>query len=298
MWGRFRGAWAVFAHNRLAVFGLVLVALFALMAVAPPILKATIWSERVYDPVVGYDPAIAFHPAPPSPNHLLGTDALGRDVLSMLLTATRPTFTVAIIAALTAAIIGTAIGAFSAYYRGAVDGGLSYLSDAFLLVPAPIFMVIVGARFIDMQPAMFGLIYGLLAGTSTVAIVMRSHALTLVTKPFIEASQMVGGRGWHIITTHLVPHMLPLAATQMMLTVIGAVVADGFIAFTGIARPHPNWGSMVESAFTFQNVFQTALPWHQLIAPGAALSLFAAAFYFISRGLHEVAEPRLREERV
>jgi ABC-type dipeptide/oligopeptide/nickel transport system permease subunit len=88
--------------------------------------------------------------------------------------------------------------------------------------------------------------------------------------------------------------MLPLAAVQMMLTVVGAVISYGFIAFIGVTRMTLNWGSMIYEAFTFSMSMLGKTPWMQLAAPAVALSLFAAAFYFVSRGLHEVAEPRLR----
>jgi ABC-type dipeptide/oligopeptide/nickel transport system permease subunit len=88
--------------------------------------------------------------------------------------------------------------------------------------------------------------------------------------------------------------MLPLAAVQMMLTVIGAVIAYGFIAFVGITRAGLSWGSMIYQAFTFSIDMLGKTPWLQMLSPAIALSLFAASFYFVSRGLHEIAEPRLR----
>jgi peptide/nickel transport system permease protein len=156
-------------------------------------------------------------------------------------------------------------------------------------------MVIIGARFHEtLRAAQYGVLYGLIAGVSYVAIVMRSQALTIMAKPFIAASWVAGAGPGRIVFTHLVPHMLPLAAVQMMLTVVGAVISYGFIAFIGVTRMTLNWGSMIYEAFTFSMSMLGKTPWIQLLAPAVALSLFAAAFYFVSRGLHEVAEPRLR----
>ena len=292
-WQRFRSSWRTFAESRIAVFGLALILLFGIMSLAHPILRATVWQKGYYDPVTGYDMDL-MHPSSPSSRHLLGTDSLGRDVLSMLLSATRPTFVVGIAAALSTAVIATAIGVVSAFYRGAVDGILTHLSDAFLLLPAPILMVIIGMRFREIGPTPLGLIYGLVAGAGGAAIVMRSHALTIMNRPFIEAARIAGGGGRHLMVRHVLPHMLPLAALYMMLAVTGAVVADGFISFWGFSRSYLNWGTIIYTSFVYSGVLDSGVEWHVLIPPSMALSLFAAAFYFLSRGLHRLADPRLR----
>jgi peptide/nickel transport system permease protein len=292
-WRRFRNGWGIFSRNPLAVFGLVLLFLFFLMAVAHPILRETIWKDQMYDPQVGYDLDLFPHPTPPGPNHILGTDALGRDVASLMLASTTPTFIMAIIAALTTATIGTLIGAFSAYFRGPVDRVFTAIADAALLAPPPLVMIVLGI-LVDIGPVRFGLIYGLLSGFSGAAIVMRTFALTLITKPFIEASRIAGGGPFHIIFRHLVPHMLPLAAMYMMMSVVGAIFADGFTAFMGLSEIRLNWGSLIYSSFVGQSI-NSQITWNILVPSALAISLFAASFYFIARGLHQVAEPRLRE---
>ena len=307
-WRRFKNDWQVFSQNRLAVLGLGLILLFGIMAIIHPLLMATVWGKQTYDPITGYDFEIMIHPSPPSwiprPDdpmyafsfrHILGTDGLGHDVLSMLLAATTPAFTVGIAAALTTAAIGLLIGVVSAYYGGIVDTLLMHVADAFLLLPAPLFMVIAGMRFDDLGPASLGLIYGLIAGTGGAAIVMRSHALSIVARPFIEAARTAGGNGRHIIAVHILPHVLPLATLYMMLAVTGAIVADAFIAFFGFSRNYMSWGTIVYSSFVYSAALGTGTEWHVLIPPCMALSLFAAAFYLVSRGLHQVADPRLRE---
>ena len=96
--------WAIFSRNPLALFGVFLIVLCALMAIIHPILMATVWSPAIYSPVTGFDIAYAPHPSLPSVDHLLGTDPLGKDVLSLLLASTAPTFTMGIAAALTTAL--------------------------------------------------------------------------------------------------------------------------------------------------------------------------------------------------
>lgn len=293
-WRRFKGAWRVFAQNRLALLGVVLLVTFALMSVAYPILLSTVWPAKIYNAKTGFDEALS-HPSPPSTRHLLGTDTVGRDALGVLLASTTPTFIVGLTAALATALIGTSVGVITAYFGGVVDAVFTHLADVFLLMPAPIMMIIISARFKDIGPTGFGLIYGLIAGFGGAVVVMRSHALSVMAKPFIEAARVAGGGAWRIMATHVLPHMLPLAAVYMMVTVIGAIVADGFVAFVGVTRPHQNWGTMIYMALAYRQLIGGAMPWNVMIPPSMAFSLFAAAFYFISRGLHEVAEPRLRK---
>lgn len=286
--------WRAYRQSTLGVIGLLLIAGFGLLALLHPILMATVWPIGIYHPEIGFD-GTTFNPAPPSSAHIFGTDALGRDVLSMLLAATTPTFLLGLTAAATTALLGTLVGGLSGYYRGAVDSVLSKVSDMFLLLPAPILMVIVGTRFRDLQPIQLGLIYGVFAGMGGTAIVMRSLALRLRELPFIEASKTSGGGSLYILFRHVFPHMLPMAALQTMVAVTGAVVADGFISFFGFTRAITNWGTMIYNALAYGSSLGLTEPqWNALLPPSMALSLFALGFYLASRGMHRVADPRLR----
>jgi len=297
-WRRFKMDWRIFSQSKLAVLGLVLIAIFGIMAVAHPILMKTVWNRAVYDPVTGFDMKVFPHPSTPGPGHLLGTDTLGRDVLSMLLAATTPTFIIGLTAALTTAIVGTFLSVTAAYFRGAPDAIITNMADVFLLLPAPIIMIIIGARFRDLGPVPLGLIYGLVTGAGATVIVMRAHGLQVVSKPYMEAAQIAGGGSWHMIIKHMLPAMMPLAALQMMIAVTGAVVADGFISFFGLTRTTNNWGTLIFDAFVYANIGSSdGGTWHMLIPAALSFSLFALGFYLVSRGLHRVASPTIREER-
>lgn len=296
-WRSFKLNWSIFSRSRLALLGLVLIAFFGLMAVAHPILMNTVWPSNIYDPDTGFDMDIFIHPAPPGEGHILGTDTLGRDVLSMLLAATTPTFVIGLTAAMTTALVGTILSVAAAYFRGAVDTIIVNIADVILLFPAPIMLVIIGARFRDLGPFQLGLIYGCLTGAGATTLVMRTHALQIVSRPFMEAARLSGGGAMHIIVQHIIPFVLPLAALQMMIAVTGAVVADGFISFFGLTRTVSNWGTLIYDSFVYRNITGgSGTAWHMLIPAAACFSLFALGFYLVSRGLHRVASPRLREE--
>lgn len=116
-----RTGWALFANTRVGIIGLVIISLYALFAVAHPILMMTVWEERIYDPVIGYAFGETRQPAPPSVSHPLGTDPLGRDILSQLMYSARSEFMLGLLAAIVTVTIGTIVGAVSAYFGGIVD---------------------------------------------------------------------------------------------------------------------------------------------------------------------------------
>lgn len=291
-----RANWRQFTRSRLALIGLILLSVFAVMAVSHPILRATLWQTSMYNPITGHDLEI-IHPASPTWRHLLGTDALGRDVASMLLAATTPTYLVAITAALTTAVLGTVVGALSAVRRGWTDAILNQLSHALLLLPVPIFMLIFGAGELSQElgPVWFGVIFGVLFGLGAGAIVLRTQALQVVVRPYMDAARVAGARTTRLVTTHLLPHLLPLAGITMMAAVVGAVVAHGFASWFGQTSTSLDWGSMIRTALTFRQPLDGSILWNALLPPALALSLFAAAFYLLSVGLRNTTDPRTQK---
>ncbi len=287
-----------FIHNRLAVVGVTIIVAFGLSALVYPLLLGSVWETGLYDPVTGFDPDVV-HPSLPGPGHLFGTDALGRDVLSQLLAATRSTWVMAMVAALTTALIATLVGAVAALFRGWIDAAIARVSDAFLLLPAPIFMLVIGTsdRSQDIGPVDFGIIYGLITGIGAGAIVIRAQALKVIASPFIDAARVAGAGRWRVLTRHVLPHLYPLAAVYMMLSVVGAIVADGFASWLGQTGTRVNWGTMVYYGVNFPNPITGEPVWNAILPPSLALSIFAAAFYLVSVGLREVADPRYRAAR-
>lgn len=316
--------WRRFRTSVPGMTGLLLLTIFAVMAVAYPILIRTVWDPNVYDPETGLDlehvekvyveevtdPATevgrvdAFladpfaqigdtvtvtAPAGTGLAHPLGTDAWGRDVLAMLLAGASSAFVMAIFAALTTAIVSITIAAVAAYRGGWVDNVLSNFSGALLLLPVPLLMIIIGTSSVQesIGPAQFGFIYGLLAGAGAAAIVVRSQAVQTMRRPFIDAARASGARGPRIVIRHLVPHLIPLAAVAMLIGVTGAIVADAFVSFLAYGENRFSWGTMLNSAIRFpslRGLFDT--PWHVLIVGGVAISLLAASFYLVAIGLH------------
>ena len=278
--------------NPKMVAGAVLLAAFILLALAHPILRATVWASQpgVYHPVVGHDPTIS-HPSSPGPGHLLGTDPLGRDVFSLLSWGLRPSLTVAASVALVAGVLALLSGAASAYFKGRVDGVMSHLADALLLLPPPLLFLVVGRGRPETGPLALGVLYGLVFGLGPAAIVIRSRALVVMEKPFIEVARASGGGARWITIRHLVPHLLPYAAVQVLAGVTGALITQGFLEVIGaIDQTRIGLGSLVYLGLIYREALLTDVPWSTLLTGGLTISLLAASFFLMSRGIADILE--------
>jgi peptide/nickel transport system permease protein len=293
LWRSLRTSWAMFAENRIGLVGLGVILFFGLFALAHPLLINTIWQPVVYDPVNGFDLEIPFHPSPPSPRHLLGTDPLGRDVLSQLMYSTRYEFALGIISALVTVFIATTIGAIAAYYGGLIDVLLMRLADLVIMVPLlPIMIVLSALMQVDMVE--LALVIGLLGGFGGNTIVIKAQALTVKVRPFIEAARIAGGNDFHIIFRHLVPNLLPIALLFMMFTVTQAIFLEAVLSFFGLTEIQMSWGLMINTTQLFGYLLRFDT-WYLLVPASLAITLLCASFYQVGRALDEVVNPRLRQ---
>ncbi|MFQ6030710.1 MAG: ABC transporter permease, partial [Dehalococcoidia bacterium] len=228
-----RRNWVMFKETRIGLVGLAVILVFALMAVAHPLLMATIWDESTYGPVTGYAFDQFEQPAPPSWKHPLGTDPLGRDVLSQLLSSTRSEFILGITAALVTVSIATIVGAVSAYYGGILDEFFMGLADLIIALPGISLLIVLSALF-NLNLFWLALIIGTLGGFGGTAIILKSQALSIKVKPYIEAARVAGGSPFHIILVHIVPNLLPLSLLYMMFTVTATIFSEAVLSFLGL----------------------------------------------------------------
>jgi len=284
--------WAMFAENPIGLIGLGIIIFFGLFAVAQPILIDTVWDPVIYDPVSGYDIEIAYHPSPPSARHLLGTDPLGRDVLSQLMFSTKYEFALGLISAIVTVVIATTIGAIAAYYGGIVDTLLMRFVDLVIMVPfLPILIVL--SALIRVGMIQLALVIGILSGFGGTAIVIKSQALTIKVKPYIEAARIAGGGDWHVIFKHMVPNLMPISLLYMMFVVTGAIFSEAVLSFFGLTEIEMSWGLMINTTQVFGYLLRFDT-WYLLIPASLAITLLCAAFYLVGRALDEVVNPRLR----
>ena len=291
-WRAVRTNVALFAENPIGLIGLAIILLFASLIVIHPILMRTVWDRNVYDPVVGIDLTIPFHPAPPSPDHLLGTDPLGRDVLSQLMWGTRSAFILGSIAALVTFFIATTVGAISAYFGGIVDAAFMRLADLVLMTPAITILIVLGA-LLNLEMIHLAVVIGVLSGLGGTAIIIKSQALTVKVRTFIEAARVAGGGDFHIIFRHIIPNLLPLAFLYMTFTVSTAIAIEAVLSFFGILNIRMSWGVMIHTT-QFAGYLLDMSKWWLIFPSSVAISLLTAAFYLVGRALDEIVNPRLR----
>lgn len=294
--GRPRAGRALLANAKVRA-GLAIMALFAILILAQPILHATIWSGQrsTYHPLFGYDTGIV-HPSSPSLAHWLGTSSLGRDVFSMLGYAALPSVLVGLSAGLSIMVVSLLLGSFAAYRRGWLDGLVSHLSDAMILLPAMLAVFVLGIgrpneQFGSLQVGIsFGVIYALGPATATV----RAAAMTVVARPFLDAARIAGGGGGWIVTRHVLPHLYSHAAVQAMIGATGAVIAEAFLSFRSAVGEDVGFGMMVYDGITWAGYLAGIAPvaWWIMLAGTAGITLLAAAFYLVGVGLREVLDPR------
>ncbi len=289
----FRGAVGIFMESRIGILSLVIISMFALMAISHPILMVTIWDRDTYDPVTGYATDATEQPAPPSWSHPLGTDPLGRDVLSQLLSSTGSEFILGITAALVTVVVATSVGAGAAYYGGLVDAFFMRLADLIIALPSISLLIVLSALF-DLNLFYLALIIGVLGGFGGTAIVLKSQALSIKIKPYIEAAKVAGGSQFRIIFVHIVPNLLPLSLLYMMFTVTGAIFAEAVLSFLGLLDLRMSWGIMIHTANAGGYLLGGTKYWWLVIPAGASITLLCSAFYMAGRALDEVVNPRLR----
>jgi len=286
---RFREGWSIFIQNILGKISLVLLALFALMAVCsfiPP------WLDTMYNPMTGVDPEIS-HSTGPTLKHWLGTDFMGRDILSQLLAGARVAFMVGVSAAFMSIFLGTAIGMTSGYMGKLVDTLLMRLAEVIMVMPTLLVMLILAALFGQLSIWTIVLVIALFRWPG-VSRVIRAQTLSLKQRPFIEAAKVAGASHLRIIFRHIMPNVLPLSFLYMTFRVTSAITIEAALAFLGFGDPGTvSWGMMLQWVWKTGHMFKAP---YWLLPPGICISLITLSFYMLGRAMDEVLDPRLRKE--
>jgi len=226
--------------------------------------------------------------APPfAKGHVLGTDELGRDVLSRLLHAGRISLTVGVAAMLVTVTFGAFLGTVAGYFRGAVDTVLLRVTDAMLSFP-PIFLLLALAAFVRPSLVSMTLIIGVTSWMDVTRMV-RAQMLALREREFILGARGLGASGGRIMLRHLLPNTVGIIAVAATLSVARAILLESYISFLGygIQPPLASWGNMLNNA---QSYFASA-PW-VAIFPGIAITLAVTSFNFLGDGLRDAFDPR------
>jgi peptide/nickel transport system permease protein len=248
---------------------------------------------------VGEVVRIPVQPAPPTLGgeeghaHLLGTDPQGRDIFSQLLYGARAAFLLGFVAAFTTVFIATTVGSVAAYYGGKLDGFLMRTADLILLMPLLPLLIVLSAA-IQINMVMLGIMIGILGGFGGDAIILKSQALSIKVKAYIDAARVAGGGDGHIIFRHIVPNVVPLSLLYMMFGVTTAIALEATLSFLGLLNIQMSWGIMINTASTQGYLLSGTSYWWLLFPAGLAVSFLAFGFFVVGRGMDEVINPRLR----
>ncbi|MBM3188670.1 MAG: ABC transporter permease [Chloroflexi bacterium] len=301
LWG---DAARTFARNRAGMFGLVIAILLFLAAIFAPLLAPYDHLEQNWSRLR----------EPPSRDHIMGTDELGRDVYSRLLMGARTAILVAIIITFTATIIGLILGSLGAYLGGWVDQALVWVMDALMNFPSIWLAAFVSvstrpsiARWAQAiyiatgwesmrNPVILDylLVFGCLGlvGWPGVARLVRSQVLSIREREFIEAQRAIGAPTWWITSRHLMPNVLGSVIVSMSSSFGNAMLAESSLSFlgVGIQPPGASWGNMIASSL---NSWRSDP--HLILMPGLVLSVAVLAYNFIGDALNDALNPRERD---
>jgi peptide/nickel transport system permease protein len=272
-----------FRRHRLAVAALIVITLL--------ILGSALADLSPYDPE-GF--AIEARNKPPSVAHPMGTDEVGRDVLTRALYGGRVSLTVGLVAAALAVLIGTVVGAFSGYYGGLLDRGLMRLTDAFLAFPALFVLIVLGAFLRDSplaglrnQAWLVAVAIGVISWMG-VARVVRSTFLALRETDFVEAARAAGASNRRIMVYHILPNAVGPIIVHGTLLVAYAIIAESGLSYLGfgVQPPTPSWGNMLGGAQTYMARY----PW-LAVFPGLMVLLSVLSMNYVGDGLRDALDP-------
>jgi peptide/nickel transport system permease protein len=277
--GWFSGVvWQRLKNNRIAMAGIaVVVFLFVLSLLAP-------WLTP-YDPeaIDAWNVLM-----PPSPDHLFGTDELGRDVLTRVLYGARISLKVGFVAVGIAIMIGTAAGLLAGYYGGWLDALLMRFVDIMLCFPTFFLILAVIAM---LEPSIWTImaIIGL-TGWMGVARLVRAEVLSLREREFVMAARALGASDLRIIVRHILPNALSPVLVSATLGVAGAILTESALSFLGIGvqPPIPSWGNILTSGKDY-----IEFAWWLSLFPGLAILVTVLSYNLVGEGIRDALDPRL-----
>lgn len=281
-WG---DVWRRFRRQKLSLVAGVVLLVVVLSAALAPVLSP-------------YDPARQFRreglsdlgqPLPPTSQFWLGTDSLGRDLLSRLLHGGRVSLAVGFSASSVAVSIALLVGGLAGFSGGRLDFVIMRVVDFMMSIPTFFLMLLL---VVLLRPGIWVIIVVISAFAWTYpSRIFRGQVLSVKQRDFIEAAHAIGARRGRIFFRHILPHLLPLVVVYVTLGIPGTIFAEVGLSFVGLGvpPPTPSWGSMINDGMGFYRV----APWIALY-PGIAIMLTVVSFNLVGNGLREAMDPTRR----
>ncbi len=276
------GVWAVLKailKHKVSCVGIMIILLLFLMAVFAPFLAPHDPNEQdLYHVLEG-----------PSRKHLLGTDDVGRDLLSRVIYGSRVSLLVGVAATTFSAVIGVLLGLIAGYKGGIFDMVIMRITDTFMCIPGLILLLVMAAA---LGPGLHNIIIAIsLIGWTGFARIIRGQVLMVRELPYIEASNAAGASGFRIMFQHLLPNSLAPIIIAASITLGGVIMLESAAAFLGLGvqPPTPSWGKELRIGYSYLEI----VPLFS-IAPGLMITLAILAFNFLGDGMRDALDPRLR----
>ncbi|MEM6428577.1 MAG: ABC transporter permease [Deinococcota bacterium] len=270
-------AWQRFKRRPLALIAAAVIVLFIVVAIAAP------W-------LAPFDPAQADFLSvrqAPSSKYLLGTDAVGRDVLSRVIFGARSSLIAGVISVVIALVFGVPLGLIAGYYRGFLDEAIMRFTDALLAFP---FLILAVALAASLGPSLMNAMIAIgIATAPTFIRLTRGQVLSVQAEDYVQAAKALGTSDVRILIQHVLPNSLAPLLVQATLTIAQAIIAESSLSFLGLGvqPPTPSWGGMLNTARNFMS----QAPW-MAIYPGLSIYLTVLAFNLLGDGLRDAFDPR------
>lgn len=280
--------WAIFSRSRLGMIGFVGLVFFFVMAVMAPVLTG---AGILRDPA---EQNLNDRFEGPNSQFLLGTDQLGRDLLSRLMWGSQATLLIGFAASAISMGLGTIIGLLSGYYGGWIDELLMRIVDFFLVLPTLVLILILAVVLPPPGASLGKVIFVIgISLWATTARLVRGQVLTLKVRQFVERARAAGAGDGRIVFRHIFPNAFSLVFAEAILTVAVAILSESFLSFIGIGPTDTvTWGKILEDAWRQSAAETGLLVW--VVAPGLFIVAIVMAFTLLGFALDEIVNPRLR----
>jgi len=277
---QWKDVWIRLRRNKLAMVGMVIAVLLALMAIFAPVIAP-------YDYQVQ---SIANRLQMPSAQHLMGTDNMGRDILSRLIYGGRISLLVSLLAVIVSLVIGGLLGAVSGYLGGKVDAVIMRLMDILMAIPGILMAVCISAALGGgvWQTALAIAV----AGIAGVCRLVRGQTLTLRNQEYIEAARASGSGTLRILLSNIIPNCLAPIIVNTTMSIGGNIMMISALSFVGLGvqPPIPEWGAILNSGREYVSTF-----WPLITFPGIAIALTMFGFNVFGDGLRDALDPKLKQ---
>lgn len=219
--------------------------------------------------------------------YVLGTDELGRDILSRVLIGSKISLTIAFVSTLLVAVTGTFLGVIAGYFGGVVDDIVMRATEVTMAIPSMTLGIVIMAIF---GPSISNLVLVMvITSWKSFAKVSRNQVMVMRNREFVQASRALGGSGWHIMLTQIMPNVTTPLLIQLSGTFGGIILTEAGLSYLylGVQLPDPSWGNMIAGGRTYL----AAYPW-MVIVPGMALMITVLGFNFLGDGLRDILDPK------